>query len=300
VTIPWGELRSALAYASAGERQPLSALLKTLPKGEEHQQALGSYLEGGVRQDPSLLLGWPMEIWGVPVADLLKDCGQPGREITWLTSFLGACLRTNKRAVLPLRPLFLEPVSALPEGWDLPIWQETHRALAGVRDMVHYQMVALPETHGWRQAYREEHLGFGARVRELFIQVTSDLIHNPLGFDPAACRVKLQEACSVLLAADRALPRGRTLAPEQFLAVAGGALENGASNLASLILVFRLTAHWGADKMMPPPYEPERLLEEACARLYLQAWELSATGGPGYQPPAPFAGCWRGSCLEVP
>jgi hypothetical protein len=129
-TIPWGDLRSALSEGDPkGVRR---AVLDLMWQPPEHYPVLAQYLEGKVRENPDLLLEWPMTFEGTPSP-------------VWRPRGL---VRSVERGTgETVQPLFLpafQPLVHRSPGWDLWGWREVRKAL---QDAAQAVRAAVMEQH---------------------------------------------------------------------------------------------------------------------------------------------------------
>jgi hypothetical protein len=281
--IPWGPLRGALADSAAGDPFPLRHLLQSLPQEGEHAEILGSYLEGKVRENPALLKGWPLEVWGVPLKELLGPWADWRNGPDAVRHFWGNCRLQGTPATLPFRPLFLPRVSRIPEGWDHRLWGEVRGALtSGVGGVMRYQLLyrgGIPEVGApaTDPVFLEQQYLRWESQAERFFDVVEGMVHE--GFCLWGHRIQFSSE-------------------ESFHGQGPwNTVWNNANNLLTRVLKSRPSSFWalvqayrldGLSPWLSPSYRPEVLFEEAAMRLYSKAWDQGLLGEDPHDIMRPF------------
>jgi hypothetical protein len=236
---------------------------------------IAAYLRGRVRERPDLLRNWPMFVLGrewKPLPDR-ASLGQFAWPDACDTMAQGECKAGRAgRAHLPFH--FWQLNEELPDArhneWDYLIWAEVRRALDRVVQELELELVLNPARSGMEHASKHHASTF-----------YSCRNHFNARLDRVEAYIKeaspTMEGLRELTRGDGSFERLRGMDFQvssgidwKLWTIAIGAISEGATSLVALASVFLRIGSYG---ICLTGTDPNQLWQDACRRLYCQAWE---------------------------
>lgn len=261
----WGELRSALEHGSYEVLCDMCQAIASMEVGRRVEVA--AYLRGRVRERPDLLRNWPMFVLGrewKPLPDMasLRQFGYPPDSCDKMAQ--GECKAgRGGRAHLPFH--FWQLNEELPDArhheWDYLIWAEVRRALDRLVREMEMEMELVPKPSRSAQM-------FFYRCRDNFnawLDRVEDYIKGP-----SPTPGGLHELTRLGNPFERARGINRQGIDWKLWTIAIGAISEGATSIVALASVF---LRMGSYSISLTGTDPHQLWQDACRRLYCDAWE---------------------------
>lgn len=262
----WGELRSALEHGSYEVLCDMCHAIASMDVGRRVEVA--AYLRGRVRERPDLLRNWPMFVLGKewkPLPDMvsLSQFGFPPDACDSMAQ--GECKAGRAgRAHLPFH--FWQLNEELPDAhhheWDYLIWAEVRRALDRVVRELEMELALNPATPAQKIFYRCR-ADFGSwldRV-EAYIKGPSPTL------DGLRERTRWGNPFERLRGINYQVSSGIDW---KLWTITVGAISEGATSIVALASVF---LRIGSYDISLAGTDPHQLWQDACRRLYCDAWE---------------------------